>query len=432
MGIDFTWNRINLPPNEKLRLEIAEDQYFSRIVRTLNDLNDSAQAALNAGQWYWRLIYNGAVLGSGNLTIYEGSGPELLSPAMNQQFYYEAEPPKLYFQWSEMDDVSYYILEVDVTAEFRNPIIKKQTTVASYAGPGPGPGIWYWRVTPVFSQTYEGGGSSPRSASFRLIEGREPRNAPLVAAVAEEPSAKPPPQPSAKSAGSPAGPPPRVTLMSPEQGTTIPGLTALRQQTVFRWNSEVGVAKSRFVLSRNANPLRGKPEIEILDPNRTVRVDRLKEGVWYWTIEAQTPEGVNVSARTPRQLKVLPIPLLPAPVNLQPAAGYRIGIQDLKNVNVNLTWSPVAGANGYIFTLYQETDNKRRQIMQTGPDNRALCALNIKTLGRGNFIWRVEAVSVGQNGVIEQRGAPGENHFVVDIPRPGPVQIIEDSEDIDD
>ncbi len=59
LNVAFSWNRINLQPDETLRLEMAEDQSFSRSVRVLDGLNASAQAALNAGLWNWRLIYDG-------------------------------------------------------------------------------------------------------------------------------------------------------------------------------------------------------------------------------------------------------------------------------------------------------------------------------------------------------------------------------------
>jgi hypothetical protein len=243
----------------------------------------------------------------------------------------------------------------------------------------------------------------------------EPEEPPEPQLIAEEPEKPPPPPPP---------PPRRITLESPAQGTVLPGLSALRQETVFRWSSVESVARSRFVLSRNSNPLSGPPAIEIRDPNRTVRIDRLEEGTWYWTVAAQTPGGFDISAERPRQLQVMPIPVLPAPQNRLPVDGQHIGIEELKKVNIDFSWAAAEGANAYIFTLYQETGNGRRQIARMGPENRNSWTADIKTLGRGNFIWQVEAVNIGRNNVIEQRGRAGENSFVVDIPRPGPVRII--------
>jgi hypothetical protein len=430
--VDFSWNRINFQRNDTLRLEIAEDQTFSRIVRSINGLYDSAQAALDTGLWNWRLTLSGTILSSGRLTVTDAE-PELLSPARNQQFYYENEPPKLYFQWLGLEDVSHYVLEVDTTPEFRNPIIRKQTPVTSFTDSSLGTGIWYWRVLPVFSQTFERAAVSvSRNAAFRIVKGEEPQ---FLTFVTEEPPPAPfvqQPAPASQSSSTAAqplpSPPKRIILESPDQAITLQGLTALRQQTVFRWSSEEAVTQSRFVLSRNSNPLTGRPAVEILDPNRTIRLDRLEEGTWYWTVEAQTSGGVDITAQMPRQLRVLPIPLLPAPTNLLPAAGQRIGIEELKKVNIDFSWSAAAGANAYIFTLYQENGSNRRQITQIGPENRTSWTTDVKALGRGNFVWQVEAVNVGRNNVIEQRGRPGQNSFVIDIPRPGPVRLINSSE----
>jgi len=432
LNIGFSWNRINLPPNETLRLEIAEDQSFSRSVRTLDGLNSSALTALNAGLWNWRLIYNGdangaaadgGVLASGRFTVTEASAPELLSPAKNRRFIYESELPKLYFQWSRTDDVSYYVAEVDVTPEFRNPVIKTRTTATSFSDSSLGEGIWYWRVTPVFSRNDENVNAYavyPRPSAFHIIKNQE-RQTPSFT-PAEEPAPVPTPAPA-----NPARPK-RVTLESPSAETALPGLIALRRQTVFRWSSDEAVAKSRFVLSGDSNPLTGQAVIEINDPNRTIRIDSLGEGVWYWTVEAQTPEGINISAQTPRMLRVLPIPLLSSPSDCQPAEGYRIGIEELKKVNIDFKWSAVQGANAYILTLYQESSGGRRQITRIGPENRTSWSTEIKTLGRGNFIWSVEAVNAGQNNVIEQHGNPVEKRFIIDIPQADPVKIIKGSE----
>jgi hypothetical protein len=337
LNVSFSWNRINLQPDETLRLEIAQDRNFSRPVRTLNGLNDSAQTALDAGQWNWRLTYNGAVLDSGRFTITVDAGIELLSPAKNQQFFYETEPPKLFFQWSQTEDVVHYLVEVDVTPEFRNPVIKRQTAAASFSDSSLNEGSWYWRVTPVFSQSGEGAGTNPRvaaqTAAFRIIKSKEPETPQLFAQTEEEPPPAPAPAP------------------------------------------------------------------------------------------APEPKIVYVPAPAPK-----PVSRLPAPSNRRPVEGYLVGIEELKKVELNFSWSAVPGANAYLLTVYQETAGGRRQVAHIGPENRTSWTTDIKTLGRGNFVWRVEAVNVGKDNVVERHGNPGENRFVVDIPRPGPARIISGTE----
>jgi hypothetical protein len=134
---------------------------------------------------------------------------------------------------------------------------------------------------------------------------------------------------------------------------------------------------------------------------------------------ADTPEP---AATTIEQ----PVPL-PAPLNRLPPAGHRIGIEQRKESNsIDFSWSAVTGANAYIFTIYEQTADGRRQIIRTPPENRRNWTLeNIATLGNGTFIWQVEAVNSTPAGTVERRGRIAENYFVIEIPRSGTVEINE-------
>jgi hypothetical protein len=80
------------------------------------------------------------------------------------------------------------------------------------------------------------------------------------------------------------------------------------------------------------------------------------------------------------------------------------------------SWSEVNGANAYIFTLFQETNNGKKQIVRTDPPlDRPRRTLDLTLLDEGNFVWQVEAVNI-RNGTIEQRGRIGESTFYVDVP----------------
>jgi hypothetical protein len=131
-------------------------------------------------------------------------------------------------------------------------------------------------------------------------------------------------------------------------------------------------------------------------------------------VTEKQPEPVTESA-----------PVFPAPLNRLPSTGHRIGIDQLKESDrIVFSWSAVTGANAYIFTLYQNTGNGRRQIIQVPPENRQNWTLeNITALGNGTFTWQVEAVNRNSTGTIEERGRIGENSFTIDIPWPGEVRI---------
>ncbi|MDR0475391.1 MAG: hypothetical protein LBH43_17175 [Treponema sp.] len=448
-SVEFAWNRINLEPDKLLRLEIASDQNFYRTLPPINNLYDTAKAALNAGNWYWRVCLGSTALASGKFTVAEATGPELISPSNGTRAFYRDEPPLLRFQWTERKEALFYLLEISGAPDFKDAPAGRPVNGVFYVDANLMPGTWYWRVLPVFPNTYESGGASggaysavsafhieqqpgtaltqaietPLITAQELIPEQEAAAMPAALPAALPEAALPEAQPEA----APAAPLPEVRLISPASGTRLQGLTALRNQTVFTWEYNGEITRSRFVLSRSSNPLQGRPQVERRNPGRRVSLNRLEAGDWYWNVEVVTPEGRVVRAGQARQLRVSPIPALPAPSNRQPASGRSIGAEELKaQRNISFSWSAVQGANAYIFTLYQETDGRRRKITGTeSPVSRTSWVLNnLSILDRGRFIWQVEAVNTS-GGRIDQRGRIGENSFIIDIPRPVQAQTEE-------
>jgi hypothetical protein len=436
--VNFEWNRLNFLPNEKLRLEIAMDRNFNKTFRVINGLDSQTRVSFETGLWYWRLSFGNTVLSDGRITVVDGAG-QLISPALNSRFRYRDDPPAMNFQWTQAEDASSYILEVSNSPDFSSMRIRAQVASVNYSDSSLGQGTWYWRVMPVFPAVFIGSPSFSQPAFFRIEQGSAEQTAmerdsleKWLAAVTPSKENLPPDIPPElipdewKSKPEPVRP--VLRLLLPEQRARLDGLTAQRRQTVFTWTCDARVIRSRFVLSRNPNPLRGRAEVEIQNPGRTIRLDRLGEGVWYWNIEARTADGFTVSASTARQFQVLPVPLLPPPVNVRPRAGARYGLEELRPLkNIVFEWKTVRDANAYIFTLYQQTGNGRRRMAGTGPSARTSYILdNLKMLDNGTFVWQIEAVRLGRNGIIERRGRIGEYTFVLDFPLPEPV-LIEDT-----
>ena len=332
--VNFSWSRINLESGDPLRLEIAADRKFTQVFRTIESTLNMTQAALDAGLWHWRLLYGNTALASGRFTVTDVSGITLISPAMNSVFYYRDAPPQLRFEWSEVTDALYYMLEVSGTPDFSNLRINRQAAAGFSADGSLEEGTWHWRVRPIFPAAYETASVYSSIASFSIE--RNDRAETLVVTV------PPPPEPEPVVEAPPPPPPP---------------------------------------------PPQPKPK--------------------------------------PAPPRPTPPPPLPAPRNRLPVAGYRIGIEELQSQRgITFSWAGVSGANAYIFTLYQQTSNGRRQIVRREPENRTSWTLdNLSLLDRGTFIWQVEAVNRNRNNAIERRGRIEENSFIVDIPVPGPVQL---------
>jgi len=168
LTVPFSWNRINLAPVEKLRLEIASDRKFTRISGMLENLDTQAQVQIDTGAWYWRLLFDDAVLTTGRLTIADGSGPSLKSPAFNSLFRYRDKPPVLNFQWTEVQEAVSYIIEASGSVDFSSPRIHKQSSITSMTDSSLEEGTWYWRVMPVFPDNFSGSAAFSTASFFRI------------------------------------------------------------------------------------------------------------------------------------------------------------------------------------------------------------------------------------------------------------------------
>ncbi|MCL2762635.1 MAG: hypothetical protein FWD36_05455 [Treponema sp.] len=389
----FTW-RSNLTFERRFQVSSRPD--FSRLeIDELVTGEVYQSVSLSSGDWYWRIFardmnadYLEFVTPVRRLSL---TRPLPLAPVMEQprpgSQVQVISGHREEFRWQPVSEAEQYRLRLYAAADLSTPVHEQtitRNTTCTIAMDSFADGTYYWTV-----QVLPNGDIGTEQFVLRRLQ--------------------------------------PVTLASPVQGATISGLTALRQQTVFQWNSTETVGNARFILSRSPNPSQGRPAVNIPNPGRVVRLDGLEEGTWYWTVEAQTPEGLSISAAYPRQLQVLPIPLLPAPENRWPPAGYRFGADELRaQRNLVFNWSAVAGANAYIFSLFQGAGNARRHIIRTDPQTRTNWTLtDFGILQQGTFIWQVEAIHRAQNGTIEQRGTIVENSFILDVPLPGQVQVDE-------
>ena len=396
LEITFSWNRENLKSDEYLRLETAADRNFTRIVHTYDNLYAGAKAALDTGLWYWRLSDRNHILASSQITVADGTGPTLISPVKDSLFRYQTILPQMRFHWSEAEGASYYIVEVSKTTDFTNPEIRIHAAVSFLADSSLGQGTWYWRVMPVFPPVYEGSAVFSSIASFRIEQSNElsdlpwpepePLSTPLIAELTPQAEAAPiePPPPAPKPA-----PPAKAAAPAPRPAPPAP-------------KAAVPAPKPAPPAPRPAAPIPAQP----------------------------APAPVAAVEPAP-----LPPPLLSAPGNRRPPSNHIISIEEIRNKrSIDFSWSPVPDATEYIFTIYQQTGDVRREVIQTTVVNRNSWTLNnISMLDRGNFIWQVEAVSRGRDNTIERRGNIEENTFIVDIPIPNQpaIHIIpeEDSND---
>jgi len=168
MTINFSWKRINLATDERLRMEIASDKNFTRVSDVMENLDAQATARFDTGLWHWRLLSGKTVLTAGRITIADGSPLELQSPAFNSVFHYGDKPLHLNFQWAEVQDAVSYIIEVSGVSDFSDIKISRQSSVSSVTDSSFGEGSWFWRVKPIFPPVFIGDAVFSTPSFFRV------------------------------------------------------------------------------------------------------------------------------------------------------------------------------------------------------------------------------------------------------------------------
>jgi hypothetical protein len=291
--------------------------------------------------------------------------PRLLSPAANSMFHYTGDNnPVLNFQWTSVDEAASYVLQVSSSPNFSDLRVNVNTSAVFASVNSLGRGLWYWRVLLGLPPPYNNKPVFSNTSFFRIEQHGPDR-------------------------------------VEPVQNSNIP-----------EW------------LAQEAPPVKPPPEVpkEILTENPTVSTSAQTQTPTptpMSDVQAQTTEAVKPAEKTPP-----PPRLLPAVQIIQPAQRTVYGFDKLlAQRTIDFRWSSVRGANAYIFVLYEQTANGRRQILRTTIKGTRYTMENLRLLEKGNFVWQVEAVRTGRGNVIEQHGRTIESVFTVNFPVPGPIQI---------
>lgn len=208
-----------------------------------------------------------------------------------------------------------------------------------------------------------------------------------------------------------------VSLIHPRDGFEYVGLDAIRNPDMAEWFSPEEPVNVQFIIATDA---RMRNVVHRWDISmRLFRLPRLTEGDYYWMIKAETKEQYDISSSV-AHFRVHSVPRLPAPLDRVPQDRHTITPKDIASSRaLSFSWSPVQGASHYIVSVFQGTGRSRRTVVETQPiRERTYTIEDIRLLGRGTFSWQVEAVSILDDGFIEQRGVLQENQLVVDIPAP--------------
>ena len=374
LAVNFSWNRINLNDEELLNLEISADRNFRQVSHVRENLDRQTVINLESGLWHWRLSYQNTVFDHGRLTITNGAGIKLQSPAVSSIFNYTDKPPVVKFKWDEINDASSYIVEVSSSPEFVTTQIQRQSNVTSFSDQTLTEGTWHWRVKPVFPSVYTGSASFSAPSHFKIEK--------------------------------------RIIVSGSRTGTTGESTSTEADESI---TDEKEISLSEW-LAKEIPP-------ELL--HAPTAVSEPEPEITTTTVRAPVRTTATTTAVTRTAPRVTESAALSAPVILQPIAGRRITMSDLQTQrSINFSWQAVRGANAYILTIFRQTGNRRQQVLQTPPLTRTSYLFeNLQLLDRATFVWQVEALERRADGSVIQRGPAAESNFIMDIVLPGSVRI---------
>jgi hypothetical protein len=395
----FTW-KTNVPFPTRFQIS-AEPGFSSLLVDEAAGSGSFQGRALPGGTWYWRIQAagpGGAVFETPPNSFTAAlpiSAPLLLEPAPGGRVIIQEGEP-LAFSWEAAEGAEYYQFKLYHAGDRDNAVYENnfvEVTRESLSMANYPEGNYHWTVRGFAAESSRNTRRMGLS-SEGLFMTRKLRP---------------------------------VSLEYPGNGASFEGLKAYREPDTLRWSSADPVETSRFILSAQSD-FTGSPVMRVDNPPRRITLPRLRPGTYYWTIQAETSDGFNISARAPRRFRVLPIPPLPQAANCRPENGRVIGGSELRaNRRIVFSWDAVTGATGYLFTL--ENANTGITLLRRGPTAETTLALeDLSFLDVGTFVWRLEAVFAESGGgggteTIIQRGEISENRFTIDFSLPGTPQL---------
>jgi hypothetical protein len=306
----------------------------------------------------------------------------LIAPVNGTQV--EAARADIYANWSVNEALrsSRLVVSTSPSPLEGSAVVDAMNPLPPYKLPDLLPGRYYWTVT---AETEDGFSASARTnASF------------VVTPHQVEP----------------------ITLVSPPNGAQL-SFADSRRVGLIEWTLAVPSQSTRFVLSRNPDPLSGTPVLEIQNPPSSLNLPALESGRYYWTIAGTNVDNLPINARAPFSFNLLPAPPLASVSYIAPVNGAVLSPDELReNRGLGFVWQPVEDANEYVLTLRDARGNLLASSPPLAATTFTISDLRVFASG-GVYRWSVTAQRRGEGGRLERTGPPpSPSVFTLDLTRP--------------
>jgi hypothetical protein len=377
LEVPFRWNKINF--SGAVRLEIAGDRNFSRVVYAETAGGGGMSPMLSEGNYFWRVYpadagYSAARGAAGKLSIVNAPAPARLGPSDNTVYSFRKKQPAVQFQWTEAPGASSYLLEAADNPQFTNPALSTTVRGTSLSSQNLGAGTWYWRITPQYAG-YDG---APQAASqpavFRIEQGGE-----LSPPVLQNP-------------------PDRGMLnIAPDRGDIY-----------FSWKGDTEAVSYTLRISPNRDLSKPVLERKLKDTFFAYKRNaaQIREGQYYWGVFLSDAEGVDSPVSVPRSFTALKGEITQR--TIFPPDNYTI--EDSKLPDIRFTWKTNLPYQTRI-QIAGDADFTRMVLNEPAQGD----SFQGRMIPAGSYYWRIFAEGSGR-----QFQSPAK-HFTAASPLPAPV-----------
>ncbi|MDR1248239.1 MAG: FecR family protein [Treponema sp.] len=323
LAVGFYWNAQNYGEGDRTRIEIALDRSFRRILHVLDrGRQTDVSVDLANGVYFWRaypakdaadtadadagadLAARAALASTGKLTILSLPVPRTLSPEEGRVYRYRSKTPSILFEWTASPEVSFYMLEAADNPGMAKPALQTLArggsgSALSLAYSGLGEGNWFWRVSPVFTDEYQGTVAPSAAASFVIA-----KSGTLEAPV----------------------------LLTPLPEAILNAAAADRQDIYFSWQNEAEADSYTLLIAASADLRNPLVERQTRDNHAVYGASEslLGEGRYYWGVRQTDSEGTVSAASPSRAFAAVSGDLVLRP--LFPPDNYTVNKADLPGI----------------------------------------------------------------------------------------------------
>ena len=206
-------------------------------------------------------------------------------------------------------------------------------------------------------------------------------------------------------------------LLSPADNAEIAGITAMLKPLFLEWKSVEQPVQATLTLKKAGKK---GPVLKTANPNFKLRLPPLEAGKYTWHIQAETPEGFDVSAKKAFSFTVQPVPPLAAVVFSSPEKNTVFDANFFKsNRSITFVWNKIKDATGYSVKIY---DSKKQTVFETeipanGQDSDIVWNFeNLPLLSRNTFFIEVKAQRRLKDGILFQDGIISNLKFEIKLP----------------